>query len=187
MIDITALVAKASLFDERRKNGADAANESPGAAAFQQQFNHALGVGNSPASQTANAVTGTTGAADQRKVGMAAPQSSVAAYQDAVGAQGPGAQALTDYMAMPLQERMFYTILASMGVSKEQYDAMSPTDKAALAAKVEDRIKQAATTPDASRPDNTTAQGQRFAPVVQTSNAEKTRADAGNRENPLLA
>jgi hypothetical protein len=187
MTDISALIGKADLLDQRKKNTAEAAAGALGVGAFQQHFNQALGVNSSSSSSQAAATVGATGSASQQKVGMAAPQSSVAAYQAAVSAQGSGAQALGDYLNMPLSQKMFYMMLASMGVSKEQYDAMSPADKQQLAAKVEDRLKQqAAAGTDALQPDSATAQGQRFAPVQEAQNAQKTQNGAGKQDELLL-
>jgi hypothetical protein len=52
------------------------------------------------------------------------------------------AEQLAEYVSMPLSERMFYMVLASMGVSKEEYDAMSPDEKAKLADQVGRRLKE---------------------------------------------
>lgn len=41
-----------------------------------------------------------------------------------------------DYASMSLQDKMFYAALASLGISKKDYDAMSAADKLKIAEKV---------------------------------------------------
>lgn len=60
------------------------------------------------------------------------------------GAKSAAAQQLSDYLSMPLSKRMFYMMLASMGISQEQYDAMSPEEQAKVAAQVAQRLKDGA-------------------------------------------
>ncbi len=45
-------------------------------------------------------------------------------------------QEFTDYASMSLQDKMFYAALASLGISKKDYDAMSAADKLKIAEKV---------------------------------------------------
>jgi hypothetical protein len=63
-----------------------------------------------------------------------------------------------EYMAMSDQEKLQYLILAQMGISKEEYDAMSPEEQAKVNEKVEERMRQIAETQnpqkDSSQPDN---------------------------------
>ena len=47
-----------------------------------------------------------------------------------------------EYMNMSDQEKLQYMVLAQMGISKEEYDAMSPEEKAKIDEKVEERMKQ---------------------------------------------
>lgn len=45
-------------------------------------------------------------------------------------------QEFSDYASMSLQDKMFYAALASLGISKKEYDAMSAADKLKVAEKV---------------------------------------------------
>lgn len=49
-----------------------------------------------------------------------------------------------EYMNMSDQEKLQYLVLAQMGISKEEYDAMSPEEKAKIDEKVEERLKRIA-------------------------------------------
>ncbi|MBB1627484.1 hypothetical protein [Achromobacter sp. UMC71] len=93
--------------------------------------------------------------ADARKTG-AAPAAQNGAFRAAfVDARARGASALgggvkgaaqaasseaeqefMDYASMSLQDKMFYAALASLGISKKEYDAMSAADKLKVAEKV---------------------------------------------------
>lgn len=48
----------------------------------------------------------------------------------------------TEYMNMSDEEKLKYMLLAQMGISKEEYDSMSPEEQAKIAEKIEERIKQ---------------------------------------------
>lgn len=180
MTDIGLLASSSALFGTRRKKDDDTANGSLDAGTFQQQLGQALGQ-NNPAVQQQSA----TDSSDTRKVGMAAPQSSVTTYQAAQNAEGSGTQAFMDYMSMPLAQKMFFMVLAGMGVTKEQYDAMSPQEKQDLASKVEDKIKQMASTSGTPSADKTSAQDLRSAPVEQAGNTAKTRDGLDNADSLL--
>ncbi|WP_263057645.1 hypothetical protein [Pectobacterium sp. F1-1] len=43
---------------------------------------------------------------------------------------------------MSHEERLFFSVLASMGISKEQYEAMPVEERMALDLKVQERIKE---------------------------------------------
>lgn len=45
-------------------------------------------------------------------------------------------QEFMDYASMSTEDRMFYTVLASLGISKEEYDAMSAAERQEVAKKV---------------------------------------------------
>ncbi|NMU92934.1 hypothetical protein HGQ98_25655, partial [Achromobacter ruhlandii] len=49
-----------------------------------------------------------------------------------------------DYASMSLQDKMFYAALASLGISKKDYDAMSAADKLKIADKVALALRQLA-------------------------------------------
>lgn len=61
----------------------------------------------------------------------AAPVSASAAEQE-----------FMDYASMSLQDKMFYAALASLGISKKDYDAMSAADKLKVAEKVSLMMQQ---------------------------------------------
>ncbi|MFJ3055900.1 hypothetical protein [Herbaspirillum sp. NPDC087042] len=56
---------------------------------------------------------------------------------------------LQEWAAMTPDQRLFYMVLNSMGVSKEQYDQMSAEDKQKLVEKVREQIKEMALNPAA--------------------------------------
>ncbi|WCG81755.1 hypothetical protein [Pectobacterium sp. A5351] len=52
------------------------------------------------------------------------------------------AQEFMDWVSMSHEERLFFSVLASMGISKEQYEAMPLEERMALDLKVQERIKE---------------------------------------------
>lgn len=54
------------------------------------------------------------------------------------------AQEFMDWVSMSHEERLFFSVLASMGISKEQYEAMPLEERMALDLKVQERIKEMA-------------------------------------------
>jgi hypothetical protein len=52
------------------------------------------------------------------------------------------ADQLAEYLSMPLSKQMFYMVLASLGISPEEYEAMSPEEQAKVAEKVAQRLKE---------------------------------------------
>jgi hypothetical protein len=83
------------------------------------------------------AAAGTTSAADN--AGSAAPSSLT---QSAVSQQKSSSDAFREYMAMTPTERMRYSIMAGMGITPEEYAAMTPEEQEAIDAKVAERIRQ---------------------------------------------
>lgn len=91
-------------------------------------------------------------AAARQSLGGAGQGDFRAAFADArqrgASALGGGTQGATvtassaaeeefmDYASMSLQDKMFYAALASLGISKKDYDAMSAADKLKIAEKV---------------------------------------------------
>ncbi len=53
-------------------------------------------------------------------------------------------QEFMDYAAMSIEEKMFYAALASLGISKEEYDAMSAAERLEVAQKVSLAMQQLA-------------------------------------------
>ncbi|EJO29101.1 hypothetical protein QWC_23160 [Achromobacter marplatensis] len=51
-------------------------------------------------------------------------------------------QEFMDYASMSLEEKMFYAALASLGISKKEYDAMSADERLAIAAKLSLAMQQ---------------------------------------------
>lgn len=78
--------------------------------------------------------------ANRHKSGLAAPVMSEAQ------------QALQDWLSVPLDERIFQSLLQSLGITKEEYAAMSPEEKMEIAAKVRERLEEQAR--DAREPDS---------------------------------
>ncbi|MEQ9943084.1 hypothetical protein ABRP58_13725 [Pectobacterium aroidearum] len=54
------------------------------------------------------------------------------------------AQEFMDWVSLSHEERLFFSVLASMGISKEQYEAMPLEERMALDLKVQERIKEMA-------------------------------------------
>ncbi|MBN3137912.1 hypothetical protein [Pectobacterium punjabense] len=54
------------------------------------------------------------------------------------------AQEFMDWVSMSYEEKLFFSVLASMGISKEQYEAMSLEERMGLELKVQARIKEMA-------------------------------------------
>ncbi|MDQ8035631.1 MAG: hypothetical protein REJ50_26800 [Bordetella sp.] len=52
-------------------------------------------------------------------------------------------QEFMEYAALSPQEKLFRAALASLGISKEEYDAMTPQQKQALAEKIQIAMQQA--------------------------------------------
>jgi hypothetical protein len=59
----------------------------------------------------------------------------------AAGSSLDAADQLAQYLSMPLNKRMFYMVLASLGISQQEYDAMTPQEQAKVAAQVAQRLK----------------------------------------------
>lgn len=53
-------------------------------------------------------------------------------------------QEFMDYAAMSIEDKMFYAALASLGISKEEYDAMSAAERLEVAQKVSLAMQQLA-------------------------------------------
>ncbi|CAB3819363.1 hypothetical protein LMG26684_00500 [Achromobacter mucicolens] len=53
-------------------------------------------------------------------------------------------QEFMDYAAMSIEDKMFYAALASLGISKEEYDAMSAAERLEVAQKVSQAMQQLA-------------------------------------------
>ncbi|HTJ99501.1 MAG TPA: hypothetical protein VL522_07735 [Bordetella sp.] len=120
-----------NMLDTNQKAGA---GTNPADAAFDQILkNVANARGQNGTSQT-DAARRTMADPDQWAATHGAPAGNPAA-------KSAGADQLSQYLSMPLGKRMFYMVLASMGISQAQYDAMSPADQAKVADQVAQRLK----------------------------------------------
>jgi hypothetical protein len=81
------------------------------------------------------------GKASSPKAAAGANAALLAAPQDSESASGARSE-FAKYMKMTPAERMHAALLAQMGVTEEEYKAMSPEDRAALDAKIQQKIKQ---------------------------------------------
>lgn len=59
-----------------------------------------------------------------------------------VSAPSSAEQEFMDYASMSLEEKMFYAALASLGISKKEYDAMSADERLAIADKLSLAMQQ---------------------------------------------
>ncbi|ANN67434.1 hypothetical protein [Bordetella bronchialis] len=118
----------------RQNNGADTGAVD---GAFDKIFRQAAGTGaaSNAAASSPDAARRSLADPDQWAAAHGAPAGSP-------GAKSPAAQQLSEYLSMPLGKRMFYMMLASMGISQEQYESMSPDEQAKVAAQVAQRLKE---------------------------------------------
>lgn len=125
-----------SALDARQKAAADA-NAADGS------FGEILKQAGSTGTQAGGSAPTASPTAPARH-SMADPDQWAATHGAPAGdpaAKSTAAAQLSEYLSMPLSQRMFYMMLASMGISKEQYDSMSPEDQAKVAAQVAQRLK----------------------------------------------
>ncbi|MGE8677480.1 MAG: hypothetical protein ACN6PE_02595 [Achromobacter marplatensis] len=59
-----------------------------------------------------------------------------------VSAPSSAEQEFMDYASLSLEEKMFYAALASLGISKKEYDAMSADERLAIADKLSLAMQQ---------------------------------------------
>lgn len=71
-------------------------------------------------------------------------ENAVSAIPTPVSQQSAAAQELKEWLEMSPEDRLFFTILASMGISKEEFEAMSPEDQSRITHKVQESIKERA-------------------------------------------
>ena len=76
-------------------------------------------------------------AAERGRTGFAAGAGS-----RALAAPSGVEQEFMEYAAMSPQEKLFLAVLASLGISKEEYEAMSPEDRQALSQKVQIAMRE---------------------------------------------
>ena len=83
---------------------------------------------------------------DRQRPGRLGRQIGHGRHKLGLAAQGPSdaEQELQDYLTMSPAERLFTQILQSLGITKEQYAAMTPAQKEEVARKVQERIKELA-------------------------------------------
>lgn len=71
-------------------------------------------------------------------------EKAVSAQPTQAPQQSAAAQELQKWLEMSPEERLFFTILASMGISKQEFEAMSPEDQRRITHKVQESIKERA-------------------------------------------
>ncbi|MCW2474324.1 hypothetical protein [Candidatus Symbiopectobacterium sp. NZEC151] len=69
-------------------------------------------------------------------------ENAVSALPKQASQQSAAAQELQEWLEMSPEERLFFTVLASMGISKEEFEAMSPEDQDRITHKVQESIKE---------------------------------------------
>lgn len=78
-----------------------------------------------------------------------------------------------EYMNMSDQEKLQYLALAQMGISKEEYDAMSPEEKTKIDEKVEEIMKQIAENQNQEAGDRSTSAGKLNAAIDSAQVGER--------------
>ncbi|MBG6248468.1 MULTISPECIES: hypothetical protein [Symbiopectobacterium] len=71
-------------------------------------------------------------------------ENSVSAQPELVSHQSTAAQELQEWLEMSPEDRLFFTVLASMGISKEEFEAMPPEEQSRVTHKVQESIKERA-------------------------------------------
>lgn len=71
-------------------------------------------------------------------------ENAVSAQPKQASHQSAAAQELQEWLDMSPEERLFFTVLASMGISKEEFEAMSPEDQSRITHKVQESLKERA-------------------------------------------
>ncbi len=109
---------------------------------------NSLGIG-SGADQRASASRAASADGDFRAAFASATERSRSAMGGGVSgatqaAPSAAEKEFLDYASMSLDDKMFYAALASLGISKEEYDAMSAAERLEVAAKVSLAMQQLA-------------------------------------------
>ncbi|MFC4277322.1 hypothetical protein [Achromobacter aloeverae] len=149
MSDLGLIIPKTNLFSNH-KHGITAADDAQGSDSFQQQLSQALGV--SALSQSTSGADSTSGTdasvATSTSTGRIGTLSAGAADASSLGDSSLAAstpeEALRQYTSSSLPQQMFYTMLSSMGITKEQFEAMTPQQQAQITQQLQERLKQAA-------------------------------------------
>jgi hypothetical protein len=123
-----------NLLDTNQKTGAGANAADAGFDQILKNVANARGQGGASQTSSTDAARRTMADPDQWAATHGAPAGDPSA-------KSAGADQLSQYLSMPLGKRMFYMVLASMGISQAQYDAMSPADQAKVATQVAQRLK----------------------------------------------
>ncbi len=90
------------------------------------------------------AYPGTASTQDRGNTSGSSFESTLQLAKAGGSAKSDPARELQEWAAMTPDQRLFYMVLQSLGVSKDQFDQMSPEDKQKLVEKVRERIKEMA-------------------------------------------
>lgn len=88
--------------------------------------------------------SGTTSTQDRGSASGSSFESTLQRAKAGGSVKSEAARELQEWTAMTPDQRLFYMVLQSLGVSKDQFDQMSPEDKQKLVEKVRERIKEMA-------------------------------------------
>lgn len=58
--------------------------------------------------------------------------------------QSTAAQELKEWLEMSPEDRLFFTVLASLGISKEEFESMAPEEQSQIIHRVQENIKERA-------------------------------------------
>ncbi|ALM85687.1 hypothetical protein [Bordetella sp. N] len=152
MSDLGLIIPKANLFSSH-KHGITGADEAQNSDSFQQQLSQALGVSaqtqvqSTTAANTDEVSASSSTAASASSIGtMSIGSTSASTLDDSSVAAATPEDQLRQYTSSSLAQQMFFTMLSSMGITKEQFQAMSPQEQAQITQQLQDRLKQAAST-----------------------------------------
>ncbi|NQD93334.1 hypothetical protein HP532_11825 [Pseudomonas sp. CrR25] len=108
--------------------------------------------------------------------GGAEPTRHAPSPLEAGGGPKNPSESFMEFMAMSDQEKLQYMILAQMGISKEDYDAMSPEEQAKIDEKVEERMKQIAETPNLQEDSSRAGRAERLNAVIDSTRAVERKS-----------
>jgi len=150
MSDLGLIIPKANIFSSH-KHGITAADDAQNSDSFQQQLAQAMGVNAQAQSTNALGTDDTSASLSNSSATSTASAFSTgtgfASTSDTSSLDGDSPEdKLRQYTSGSLAQQMFYTMLSGMGISKEQFEAMSPQEQAQITQQLQDRLKQAAAT-----------------------------------------
>ncbi len=149
MSDLGLIIPKVNLFSNH-KHGITAADEAQNSDSFQQQLAQALGASAQPQSTAAVEGADDSGAslsttASTRAVrAVSAETAPASTVCDPSLASGANLDQFRQYTATSLPQQMFYTMLSRAGISKDQFEAMTPQQQAEVTQQLQQRLQEAA-------------------------------------------